>query len=327
MNNYILYSLVLCFSFFLTWAAKAWAVKKKVMDYPNERSSHSIPTPRGGGIAIVAAFYSAILFMFITGQLKKDLFLALLPGIGLALIGVFDDLRSLSPKIRLIFQLLFSGLALYFLGGFHSFFNDNLVWLWSILALFGFVWFINLFNFLDGSDGYASMEAITITIILWYFTGMNILLILAFSIGGFLYWNWPKAKIFMGDVGSTTLGFVLIVFGVYFHNNHQFDFAWWLIITSLFWFDATITLLRRILSKEKLSRAHKNHIYQRAILGGFSHLKTMLAGLLINMLLLAICIAVKSEIISLVLGSILALLILLIALIYIDKKYPFKRVP
>ena len=313
-------------TFSLTYFYKQWAIKRSILDLPNERSSHLTPTARGGGIAIVVLFYLSLFFLYLAGNIDKNLFFALIPGLVLAGTGFVDDFRRISPSIRLTAQFLCSGFALYFLGGFDGFFFENLRWLWFIIALIGFVWFINLFNFLDGSDGYASMEAISIVLILWYFTSMDLALLLGFIVGGFLYWNWPQAKIFMGDVGSTTLGFILIVFGVYLHNNLQFKFSLWLIITSLFWFDATITIIRRILNKEKLSQAHKNHMYQRAIRGGFSHQKTLLSGLIINVFLFIICFAIFEGYLNLLIGFIIALAILMVALIYVDRKYPFKSI-
>ncbi len=323
MLTYILYISTFLLSFCLVSFYKKWAIKHSIIDLPNERSSHSSPTPRGGGIAIVVSFYLSLLILHLTGHIDKNLFLAFIPGLVLAGVGFMDDSRSISPSIRLIIQFLCSGFALFFLGGFEGFFYGNLKWLWSIIALFGFAWFINLFNFLDGSDGYASMEAISVALILWYFTGMDILILLSFSVAGFLYWNWPKAKVFMGDSGSTSLGYILIVIGVYFHNTLKLNFSFWLIMTSLFWFDATITLIRRIINREKLSQAHKNHIYQRAILGGFSHLRTLFSGIGINILLFIICLGVIRGYFNLLIGFILTVVILLIAMKYVDWKFPF----
>jgi Fuc2NAc and GlcNAc transferase len=255
------------------------------------------------------------------------LFFALLPGIGIAAVGFYDDYKFVSPLIRLIVQFIFSGIALLILGGFDGLFFNNIKWIWSLLALVGFVWFTNLFNFLDGSDGYASMEAISIALVLWYFTGMNILVWLGFSIGGFLCWNWPKAKIFMGDVGSTTLGFILVVFGVFLHNNLKLNFSFWLILTSLFWFDATITLFRRFFNKEKIYTPHKKHMYQRAIEGGFSHQTILISGFLINVLLFIICLGIDRNYFNQLTGSLIALAILLIVLKYVDRKIPFSSKP
>jgi len=319
----ILCGIAFFITFSLTYFYKQWAIKRSILDIPNERSSHLTPKPRGGGIAIIVTFYLFMFFLYLTGYIDKKLFLALIPGLGLSAISFVDDFRHISPSIRLAVQFICSGSALYFIGGFDGLFFENVRWLWFIIAVIGFVWFVNLYNFLDGSDGYASMETISVALILWYFTGLSILLILCFIVGGFLYWNWPKAKIFMGDVGSTTIGFILIVFGIYLHNNSELNIFFWLIVTSLFWFDATITLLRRILKREKLSQAHKNHMYQRVIIGGFSHLKTLLSGLGINILLFIICLAISSKIFTLMIGFILVVVIFLIIYFYIDRKFPF----
>jgi Fuc2NAc and GlcNAc transferase len=309
----------------LTFLYKNWALKKSVLDIPNDRSSHFVPTPHGGGFAIVITFYSGLFLLFLTGNIDRSLFFALIPGIVLAFVGFIDDLKNLPHSTRFTIQFLCSGIALFFLGGFHGFFGDTLLWLWSVFAMFGIVWFINLFNFLDGSDGVASMEAISISLALWFFTDMNFMLLVTFSVGGFLYWNWPKARIFMGDVGSTTLGFILVVLGIYLHNNGTLNFFYWILITALFWFDATITLLRRIINKENLSQAHKNHLYQRAIQGGFSHLKTLLLGLGINILLFLICIAIWERYISFLSGLCLAIIILWSAMKYVDRIFGYKK--
>lgn len=324
-NHSILLIAILTFSYFVTLFYKKWAVKKSIIDIPNERSSHTIPTPRGGGIAIIISFYIGLYLFYINNQVDKKLFLALLPGLILATTGIMDDLKGLSPMIRFIIQFICSGVSLYFLDGVHITIYNNLFWLWSIFALFGFVWFINLFNFLDGSDGYASMEAIFISISLWIFTKSNIPLMLAVSVCGFLFWNWPKAKIFMGDVGSTTLGFILIVFGVYFNNIGDFDFSMWILLTSLFWFDASITLLRRFLNKEKLSQPHKKHIYQRAIQGGLSHLMILLSSLLINIVILLICYYTWTNSYSNFIAFIIVMIIQIIILKYVDNKFAFNK--
>jgi Fuc2NAc and GlcNAc transferase len=168
------------------------------------------------------------------------------------------------------------------------------------------------------------MEAISISLALCFLTGSYLFLLLAASVGGFLYWNWPKAKIFMGDSGSTTLGFILAVLGIHFHNNGTLSFLFWIFITALFWFDATITLFRRIINKEKLSNPHKNHIYQRAIQGGFSHLKILILGLEINFLLFLNCLIIWRYSIPLIYGFLPSIIILGFVMKYIDNKVPFK---
>jgi len=266
MSTWIIISVgIAALSFVLTFIIRLYALKFKIIDIPNKRSSHSIPTPRGGGLAIVICWYLGITILFATGQIADNLYFALMSGSILAIISLIDDVISLKPLVRLSAQLLSAILAIFLL-------KENLIVIisaWTIstkfilipLFVIAIAWFINLYNFLDGIDGYASVEAISIAIIMYLFTGNVICIILIASVAGFLFWNWPKAKIFMGDVGSTQLGFILIVLGIYFNNEGQFDLILWIIITSPYWFDATLTLYRRWRNKEKLSQAHKKHVF------------------------------------------------------------------
>jgi Fuc2NAc and GlcNAc transferase len=192
------------------------------------------------------------------------------------------------------------------------------------LAVIGMIWFINLFNFMDGADGFASFETIIISLALFFFSGDVVNIILIACVSGFLYWNWPKAKIFMGDIGSTQLGFILIVLGIHFHNFNKFSILNWIMLSSPFWFDATYTLFRRWRNKEELSEAHRNHAYQRAIRGGFSHLKVNLCLLLID-LSVFIMILIYRKIELLRLPILIFTLISLFAITkIIDKKVPFR---
>jgi Fuc2NAc and GlcNAc transferase len=268
-----------------------FAAKRNILDIPNERSSHTIPTPRGGGIAIVISWYFGISLLYFTGQLELNLYLALISGIILAGISLFDDIIDIKPSIRIIAQTITVILAFCFLKGIQPislFYNDSIpaAFLYPI-TIIGMVWFINLYNFLDGIDGYASVEAICVAVAFFLLNGEGINLVLIASVLGFLIWNWPKAKIFMGDVGSTQLGFILVVLGIYNHNEQTLSFMWWIILTSPFWFDATLTLFRRWRNKERLSQAHRKHVYQRLVQSGYSHLKVDGLLALLNTLLVA----------------------------------------
>ncbi|MDP4275203.1 MAG: glycosyl transferase, partial [Bacteroidota bacterium] len=152
------------------------------------------------------------------------------------------------------------------------------------IAWVAIVWCINLFNFLDGIDGYISTEVIFIGGAVFLLSGDQTSLLLASATLGFLFWNWQKARIFMGDVGSTLLGFTIAVFAIYHQNHFLLSIPVWLILTSVFWFDATVTLLRRIRNKEQLSVAHRKHAYQRIVQAGFSHQKTVLWALGLNLI-------------------------------------------
>ncbi|MBN1187168.1 MAG: glycosyltransferase family 4 protein [Bacteroidales bacterium] len=317
------YIIVFIFSFFLTMLFRGWAIRKSLLDHPTERSSHSKPVPRGGGLVIVITFYTAVLAFYLIGKIDITLFLGLLPGIPLAIIGFLDDIKKINWLIRLVAQFICSGLALYLIGGLQPLFGTDYILIWSIIAVIGSVWFINIFNFLDGSDGYASMEAISISMAVFFFTGESVALIIALSVGGFLYWNWPRAKVFLGDSGSTTLGYILVIVGVFFHNTSVLDFPFWIIITTLFWFDASATLIRRMFNRENISQPHRKHMYQRLIRGGFSHLSTLLIGLTINIILFLLCIAVKMSFFSVIVALMVSVSLHVTAFVILEKIFPY----
>ncbi len=260
-------------SYLLTYLIRNFALRNKMVDIPNERSLHVIPTPKGGGIAIVLTWYVGITLLYFYGIIEHKLYFALLSGIMLALVSLADDLKGLSPHIRLIVQFLTAILAFYFLSGLRPLvipeLNINYNFYIYPFVIIGMVWFINLFNFMDGVDGFASVEVITISAVLFIMSWNLVTILLIACVTGYLCWNWPKAKIFMGDVGSTQLGFILIVLGIYYHNTLEFSILNWIMLTSPFWFDATLTLLRRWRNKEKLSEAHCKHAYQRIVQAGF----------------------------------------------------------
>jgi UDP-N-acetylmuramyl pentapeptide phosphotransferase/UDP-N-acetylglucosamine-1-phosphate transferase len=329
LSTSILFLIALVFvSFCLTYLIRLVAIKKNVIDVPNERSSHSIPTPRGGGLAIVIAWYSGITCLFLTGLIEAKLFWALLSGVILAIVSLFDDLFSLSPKIRLVTQTITAITALSILGGFSTHFvplNSTIAAIAiNSCIVVAIIWFINLYNFIDGIDAYASVEAIFIVISIFLFTHQIVLLVLAAAILGFLYWNWPKAKIFMGDVGSTQIGFILIILGIYLNNTAGFNFIFWIMLSSLFWFDATFTLFRRWRNKEKLSQAHKKHAYQRFVQAGFSHSETVFYALIVNGIIFILITSAYYYPVLLLPVFIICMLILFAATKITDSKMPFK---
>jgi UDP-N-acetylmuramyl pentapeptide phosphotransferase/UDP-N-acetylglucosamine-1-phosphate transferase len=325
----VLFFIILVLSFAGTFIIIKVAVKKNILDIPNIRSSHSIPTPRGGGFAIVISWYFGLFGLKYFNLIEPGLFYALLSGFVLAIVGFLDDLFSIKPWIRILIQLLTVTVGLFFINGVRIFYlNDFVISLpiiFSILALIGAIWFINLYNFLDGIDGYASVEAILIALALFLITKNPILLVLIFAVFGFLIWNWPKAKIFMGDIGSTQLGYILVILGFYFNDNHEFSILGWLILTSLFWVDASLTLFRRWRNKEKLSQAHKKHAYQRIVQFGFSHQKTILLSILINLIFITMTFLSEKAIISYLITFPFCLLLNYILIKQIDYLSPFNK--
>jgi UDP-N-acetylmuramyl pentapeptide phosphotransferase/UDP-N-acetylglucosamine-1-phosphate transferase len=326
---YFFLAITILISFCFTYIIRVVALKKSILDNPNERSSHTVPTPRGGGLAIVIAFYLGLIYLFIQGKVENSLFHALLSGLPLMAVSIADDIISLSPKIRFATQFVSAGLALYFLGGLQildlGFAQLEWVWILSPFALLGIIWFINLYNFIDGIDGYASMEAIFVGGALYFFTRSEIALVLAIATLGFLPWNWQRAKIFMGDVGSTVIGFNLVVLGIYFQNTGEFSLINWLMLTSLFWFDATYTLYRRWHNKEQLSVAHRKHAYQRIVQSGWSHQKTTLWGLGINLFLLVLVWVSHHLLFNPLLIIMVAIITLMLLNQLVDRHKPFEK--
>ncbi len=311
-------------SFLLTYFIKNYAIKKSLVATVNERSSHTVPTPHGGGIAIAITWFIGLFYLYLENQIDSQLFGALMIGLLISLVSFLDDVYELSPKIRLIAQAIVAIGGLYFLGGFDSlnlfiFSIENQI-ITNIFAFFLIIWFINLYNFLDGINGYAGSEALFLALAGLVLFGGEHFGILAVSVLGFLYWNWNRAKIFMGDVGSTLLGYNVAIFTLYYANQESQNIWIWIILFGVFWFDATITLIRRKLNGEKLSQAHKKHAYQRLTQAGWSHYKVTNHSIGVNLILFSIAYFVN----NIFMTFILALVILTICMKFIDRKKSFE---
>lgn len=320
----MIYILFLITSFFLTYFIKNYMIKKSFVASVNERSSHTIPTPHGGGIAIAITWFIGLFYLYFTAQIESNLFYALLFGLIISIVSFLDDIYELSPKTRFIAQAVVAIGGLYSLGGFETltfgiFTIENSI-LTNIFAFFMIIWFINLYNFLDGINGYAGSQAVFLSIAGFILFGGNCFLVLAVAVLGFLYWNWNKAKIFMGDVGSTLLGYNIAIFTIYYANQEPSNFWIWIILFGVYWFDATLTLIRRKLNKEKLSQAHKKHAYQRLTQSGWSHYKVTNWSIIINIILFAIVYFVTNVFIAFILGMIT----LISCMKFVDNKKKFE---
>lgn len=282
----------------LSFAYIFYAQKNNFLDIPNHRSSHTRITPRGGGSVFISLW---VLFFFIAAIFKlcswNDV-LIFIPGtLVVAVTGYLDDRLHLSAKYRALFYFIAAILTLIVMGGFQQLILTAngylpLPWIGSILAAFILVWSINLFNFMDGIDGIAAIESLFVLgvggFFFWASHGEDLALLawwLAASVAGFLLWNKPPAKLFMGDVGSASLGFIIMVFALVGERKYHIPLLLWVIVYGVFIFDATITLLRRILAKEKWYEAHRSHAYQRLHQFGFSHGKVDKWVILTNILL------------------------------------------
>ena len=320
----MIYIILFLISFLLTYFIKNYMIKKSLVAMVNERSSHTVPTPHGGGIALSITWFLGLVYLYFSSEIESNLFYALLCGTIISIVSFFDDIYELSPKIRLIAQTVVAISGLYFLGGFSTltfgiFDIENPI-LTNIFAFFMIVWFINLYNFLDGINGYAGSEALFLALAGFILFGGNHFLVLAVATLGFLYWNWNKAKIFMGDVGSTLLGYNIAIFTIYYANQEVTNFWIWIILFSVFWFDATLTLVRIKINKEKLSQAHKKHAYQRLTQSGWSHYKATNYSIGLNLILFVIVYFVSNIFIA----FIVTLIILALSMKFVDNKKRFE---
>ncbi|MEO5807036.1 hypothetical protein [Devosia sp.] len=243
---------------------------------PNARSSHTRPTPSGGGAAIAVAGALVGLYLSLSGGWV--LLAITVVAAGIALLGFLDDLFDLSPAIRFPVQAVLvavlvvtasplPGIALPFsltLGGFAL----------GVLVVLAGIWWINLFNFMDGIDGIAASQAIIILLgaaALWLAQDSTALalplLVLLFAVVaaafGFMVRNWPPAKIFMGDAGSNFLAMVILAVAALTIANGALGYAGWIILVSVFLVDATVTLVRRLSRGERPWIAHRRHAYQQ----------------------------------------------------------------
>lgn len=279
----------------MTGALRRYALARSIIDIPNARSSHSVPTPRGGGVAIVVSFLLALPLLASLGVIGWSLTLALMgAGGGIAILGFADDHGHIAARWRLLGHFVAAIWALYWLNVLPVLdvlgFRFDLGWVGNVLAAVYLVWLLNLYNFMDGIDGIASIEAISCcfggALLLWL-TGhaqstWPLGLLLA-AVCGFLLWNFPPAKIFMGDAGSGFLGMLLGVFSIQAATIDPV-FLWaWFILLGVFIVDATLTLVRRLLRGVRVYEAHRSHAYQHATQRLGRHLPVTLAVALINL--------------------------------------------
>lgn len=263
----------------LSWAGtglvRRWLLARQILDQPNARSSHRVPVPRGGGVALILAITAVILLFMSPQNIIKGYGLILGASLLLAGISFWDDLRGLPAWVRLLSHaaaVAAGVLALPQSGVFQGWLPLSVD---RIVVGLLWVWFINLYNFMDGIDGLAALETMAISfglVIVSILVGKHVDLTsatVAGAAGGFLIWNFPPAKIFLGDVGSVALGYFLGY--LLLVSASQGAWAAALILPMYYVVDATITLLRRCLRGEKIWQAHREHAYQKAVIQGSSH--------------------------------------------------------
>lgn len=292
---------VLCFVVFIvsvlmTGVLRRYAIAKNLLDVPNERSSHLLPTPRGGGVAIVLAFLSGIVALWQMSLLDTGTMTGLAgAGLFVAIVGFIDDHGHVAAHWRLLAHFMAAFWMLYWLGGLPPVMIFGVAfdmgWLGQMFAAFLLVWLLNLFNFMDGIDGIAGTEVISVSLVAGVIiflqansvSGLALHLLIAAAAAGFLLWNMPPAKIFMGDAGSGFVGLMLGGIALYSMSIAPQMLWVWLILLGSFIVDASYTLVRRLIRGDKVYRAHRSHAYQYASRKYASHRVVMLGVLTINL--------------------------------------------
>lgn len=293
MTELFIYGLVFCTTFAGVKIFRRWSWRQRLFDVPNERSSHTVPTPRGGGliIVIVCLLTYSVSTLFWKGDFRWSY---LLGAFLIALVSWLDDLYTISFVWRFLIHTGSALLIVFTFGYFDEIYlpflgNCHIGTAGAVLTFFWIVWLTNAYNFMDGIDGIAGMQAVTAGIG-WLLIGIFLGLpvsgfyggIIASASFGFLIQNWQPAKIFMGDVGSAFLGYSFAVLPLLAKNEPavlenqkilypQILFPVAVLLVWLFAFDTLWTFGRRILNGEKVWEAHRGHLYQRFVIRGFSH--------------------------------------------------------
>jgi len=306
-----------------------YLTQHNIVDRPNERTLHLGTVPRGAGLIIVLSLLLGLLGVTVlSGRIDVFGTLGLLIACWAGL-SWWDDQFDLSPWRRFSVQVVLSIVTILAYGWIIDvqIASDTwitLSWFGMPLSVLGVLWLANLYNFMDGMDGMAAAQTIiaATTLSFWFWHASDVYLaflcaVLAAACYGFLLWNWHPAKIFMGDVGSITIGAffaTLIVIGI---TRYQFSLVSCGLLFAVFVGDTTLTLLRRVSRKEKFWLPHRSHYYQRLAVSGVSHSKTVVAAIILMLLcsLIATVSLLYRDIILYALFAVIALLGLAIVIV------------
>lgn len=293
----------------LTFILLRSSAARKIQDIPNERSLHQSPIPRIGGVALMIGMLAGWAIL----QRALPWWVAL-PVLSLFMVSIVDDIRGLSVRYRLLVHMVAAGMLVFGTG----IFAQSLVMGIAVLLLV--VWMINLYNFMDGSDGLAGgMALIGFSIYgIAAIQGNDVpFALLNFSIAGaalgFLIFNFYPAKVFMGDAGSIPLGFLAAAMGVWGWQINLWPTWFPVLVFSPFVLDATVTLCKRGLRREKIWQAHREHYYQRLVQLGFGHRNTAIAEyLLMSSVGVSACLALRHPLMTAAMLLIWSMIFLLV---------------
>jgi Fuc2NAc and GlcNAc transferase len=328
----LLFGAAMAASLILTHLVRQYAISRSIVDVPNGRSLHERPVPRGGGLAVVVTVLTGMVLLAIFGSVPANWAIAVVGGgAAVALVGWLDDRQKVTGRgVRALVHFAGAGWALWWLGGLPlvSLGSASLALpvAGTLLAAVGMVWWTNLYNFMDGIDGLAGGQAVTVASaagVLMILTGSDTALALpaflvAGAAAGFLVLNWSPARIFMGDVGSGFLGFVFATLAIATENAGALPLLVWVLLSGAFLFDATVTLLRRTLGGERWYEAHRVHAYQRLVTAGASHAFATAAILVVSGMLAMVAyhVAVEGDV-----ASASALAIAVLASLYLSVEH------
>lgn len=315
-----IYTVLFFISFISTNLIRNYATTH-LMDLPGSRSSHTVPTPRGGGMAIAVSFYLGLSVLLALGLIGSHYGWIVLGAVPLIWISWLDDHQHVPIRYRLAVQLSSAVWLVYLawpdmLGSLIPA-NPVMGVVGTLLCTVLIIWIINLYNFMDGIDALAGLEFCSLMLgvvcsLIWLDrlqgSGMETAFMAVLglvSVLGFLPLNWPPARIFMGDTGSNFLGYLLAAMAMITISQHHLGVAFWLIAPAVFWMDASVTLAKRLLTGQAIYQPHRTHAYQHAALRFNSHKKVSVTISAINLLYL-IPLALFSELYTTFVGIFIA---------------------
>ena len=280
----ILGSVAFLLTLFITRLLIRYSGKMGMIDIPNQRSSHKKPTPKGGGLGFFLVFtIISLCFYSFSIEYRPLVSPLLFGGPVVVLLGWFDDRYSLPPLFRLFVHFVVAVLIYNFVTqGFNVQLNISFLpeqfWINSVFCVLFITWFINLYNFMDGVDGQAAFTAIVGSLLMAVVASLHdsykismIYCLIGYTMGGFLFYNWNPAKIFMGNTGSYFIGFLFASLALISKAHADVSFYSHLIIFGFFIFDTTFVLLRRLLQKKPLFEAHQTFIFHKLLKDDWSH--------------------------------------------------------
>ena len=302
-----------------------------LLDIPNNRSSHTVPTPRGGGLAIVIVLLmSGVVSLFLPQAPIDVLVCLLLATLAFSLLGWQDDKHDLPASVRFLIQLLIAVFASGWLlwaavPGYSTSFALLALLLLSTLWI---AWMANLYNFMDGIDGISAVESLILgaTTSYWFaISGVASMAIICIAVAGasvgFMRWNWSPAKIFMGDVGSLALGAFFAIIAIIGTTRLDIPLLAFLILYAVYLADSGVTLLHRIIKREKWWQAHRSHFYQRAVQSGFSHAQVSLSVMALNIIFAVLASLLIMGIINATAASVVTMAILMPLMFLINSRF------